>query len=1139
MSVAKIDSISPSQGPIAGGIQVTLTGSGFAGATLAIDGTTVTSQSSSNTQMVFVTPPRDNGIASISLSGNGPNAYTEFLYLPPPLKDLPPGYVTTVMGIGVFRGDGRPATKATVDTEEPGFTILSDGSLVFSEPNEFAIRHVRSDGVIERYAGTGVGGPSGDGGPALKAVLSHPRGVATDAAGNVFIADAGGFNCIRRIDATTGIISTVYGKQSAFGFSGDGGPASDAKFNSPLQIAFDGEGNLYVLDSGNGRIRKIDTNGIITTIAGTGVAGYSGDGGPATQATFNDGGGDGGLAADSQGNVYLADTGNHAVRKIDGHTGIITTFIANVTEVVAVIIDPVDNVYVGNKIVDSTSNRILKLSPSGQILQSWGKGNAFSEDGATAATASFCQITRVALDHSGNILFGENCSSRIRRINVATGLLETLAGMGPNIIGETGPLLETVLNDPGTDLLFLPNGDLLTAEDSNNLIRKVDLNGNVQKFAGSGFRINFPNGQGGLPALRSAVSPVGLGSAPNGDILIANIGGIVRIDGAGITHGITDFSYGFSGDGQLANPFGVLQQPWDVTADSAGNIFIADTNNNRIRRIDAGTGIISTVAGSGPVNGGEGYGHGGYCGDGGPATAACLNTPYGVAVAPDGTMYISENFERIRKVTPDGIITTFFSSSFVGGGNKVRQSSTSNLFIMPFRIEPNGHPFQLAFSNQTHLGIGDGGPASRAGFDGFLQDSGIAVDSEGNLFFADPVGRRIRAIRFGAVMAEPGSTINVVAGGSQTTTTETKFSVPFEVTLMSPANTPENGIRVDFSTTDAGASCKFPNGASTYSVLTDINGHASTVCTANANAGSYNVTATPLTLTQSVSFSLTNSAPTSSPLPIAVNISTRDTVGTANGVMIGGFIIQGSESKSVMIRAIGPTLSRFGVTNALSDPTLELHGSSGATIATNDNWVATQHGGVITADQVTNIRNSGLAPSQPYEAAMIVQLEPGAYTAIVGGVKGTAGIGLVEVYDLDSNVNSRLANISTRGSVDTGDNVMIGGFIVQGDQPKKMVIRAIGPSLKQFGINNALSDPTLELHDSSDAVIATNNNWQTTQILGVITADQANDIKNSGLAPTDPLEAAVIVTLPPANYTAIVRGVNGTGIGLVEVYALQ
>jgi hypothetical protein len=599
---------------------------------------------------------------------------------------------------------------------------------------------------------------------------------------------------------------------------------------------------------------------------------------------------------------------------------------------------------------------------------------------------------------------------------------------------------------------------------------------------------------------------------------------------------MTSYSPGFSGDGGPGISAS-LDQPWGVTADLAGNLFIADTNNNRIRRIDAQTGIIDTVAGSGPVNGSEHYGNGGYWGDGGPATQACLNTPYGIAVAPDGTMYIGENTQRIRKVTPDGTITTLFTASFFGG-TKVGLSSANNLFMTPYRIEPNGHSFQFAFTNQRPSGIGDGGPASQARFEGALQDSGIAVDAEGNLFFADSVGRRVRAIRFGAVIAEPGSTISKGGGTAQTAVTQTKFSVPLEVTLISPAGTPENGIRVDFSVPGSGASCKFPNGGSIYSVLTDINGHASADCTANATTGSYSVTVTPLSLTQSVSFALANTMASSSPLPIAVNISTRDTVGTANGVMIGGFIIQGSESKSVMIRAIGPSLAQFGVNNALTDPTLELHDSSGATIATNDNWGATQHSGVITADQVTNIKNSGLAPTQPYEAAMIVQLQPGAYTAIVGGVKNTAGIGLVEVYDLDSNVNSRLANISTRGSVDTGDNVMIGGFIVQGNQPKKVVVRAIGPSLKQFGISNALSDPALELHDSSGAVIATNNNWQTTQIGGVITADQANDIKNSGLAPTDPLEAAMIVTLPPGNYTAIVRGVNGTGIGLVEVYAL-
>jgi sugar lactone lactonase YvrE len=1093
----------------------------------------------SDTQIIFITPARDSGIASLKLNGNGPNAYAEFLYLPPALEDLPAGYITTVMGIGQFRGDGRIATKAMIESSPIGLGILRDGSIVFTEPNQFVVRHVRTDGVIERYAGTGVSGYSGDGGSATKALLGHPRGLAVDSAGNVLITDTVASNCIRRINAATGIITTIYGKQSA-GFSGDGGPAVNAQFNSPLQITFDGMGNLYVLDFGNVRIRKIDANGIITTVAGTGGKGFSGDGGPATNATFDFGNEDfGGLAADSQGNVYIADSFNNRVRRIDGHTGIITTFIADVNWVVSVLTDPQDNLYVGATSFasvapsDSGSNeldRILKLSSTGHLLQSWGRGYGFSDDGSTAVTTSICQSTRFALDNSGNILFGEFCSNRIRRINISTGLLETVAGMGPHIVGETGSALETVVSDPGTDLVFLPSGDLLTGEGGNYRIRKMDRHGNVEDVAGTGF--GGPVGKDGGPALRYSMPIWGIALAPNDDILV-DLSLIGRIDGSGNIHILTNGQLDFRGDGGPAK-FAATDQPWDVTADSGGNIFIADTNNNRIRRIDAATQIIDTVAGSGRVNGQEGYGRGGYCGDSGPATQACLNTPYGIAVAPDGTMYIGENFQRIRKVIPGGTISTFFS----GGGNKIRLTPSGNLFMTPYRIEPNGHSFQFAFSSPSQSGIGDGGPAGKASWIPY-QQCGIAVDREGNVFLSDPGNKRVRAVRFGAIIAEPGSTLKTVAGGSQTTPTQTKFSVPLEVTLMSPAGTPENGIRVDFSAPASSASCRFPNGSSAFSVLTDVNGHASVVCTANATAGSYNVTAAPLNLAQSVSFSLTNNAATSAPLPIAVNISTRDTVGSANGVMIGGFIIQGSESKSLMIRAIGPSLTQFGVNNALGDPTLELHDSSGATIATNDNWGATQHGGVIKADQVTNIRNSGLAPTQPYEAAMIVQLQAGAYTAIVGGVKGTAGIGLVEVYDLDSNVNSRLANISTRGSVDTGDNVMIGGFIVQGNQPKKMVIRGIGPSLKPFGINNALGDPTVELHDSSGQVIATNNNWQTTQVGGVITGDQMNDIKNSGLAPSDPLEAAIIVTLPPAAYTAILRGGNGIGIGLVEVYALQ
>jgi hypothetical protein len=270
------------------------------------------------------------------------------------------------------------------------------------------------------------------------------------------------------------------------------------------------------------------------------------------------------------------------------------------------------------------------------------------------------------------------------------------------------------------------------------------------------------------------------------------------------------------------------------------------------------------------------------------------------------------------------------------------------------------------------------------------------------------------------------------------------------------------------------------------------------------------------------------------------NISTRSFVQTGDNVMIGGFIVQGGEPKTVIIRALGPELTPFGIPNALADPTLELHNSAGTLIGSNNNWQTTIIGGIITGNQVSAIQGSGYAPTEASESAIIATLPPGNYTAIVHGVNNTVGVALVEVYDLSSDSDSVLGNISTRSFVQTGDDVMIGGFIVQGTGPKTVILRAIGPELTPLGVPNALADPTLELHNGAGALIASNNNWQTTVIGGIITASQVSAIQNSGRAPTQPSESAIIATLQPGNYTAIVRGVsNTTGVALVEVYDLQ
>ena len=254
-----------------------------------------------------------------------------------------------------------------------------------------------------------------------------------------------------------------------------------------------------------------------------------------------------------------------------------------------------------------------------------------------------------------------------------------------------------------------------------------------------------------------------------------------------------------------------------------------------------------------------------------------------------------------------------------------------------------------------------------------------------------------------------------------------------------------------------------------------------------------------------------------------LNISTRLRVQTGENAMIGGFIVTGSEQKRVIVRAIGPSLAN--VAGALADPVLELRGPDGSLVASNDNWTETQQ---------TEIEATGVAPTNGLESAIVVTLPATAHTAIVTGKDDTSGIGLVEVYDLDQLADSRLANISTRGFVETGDNVMIAGVIVGGGSANsRVVIRAIGPSLSQDGVANPLADPTLELYDGNGTLVATNDDWEDNNA-------EAAEITTVGLAPQNDAESAMITDLGPGLHTAIVAGKdNSTGVGLVEVYHLQ
>jgi matrixin len=259
--------------------------------------------------------------------------------------------------------------------------------------------------------------------------------------------------------------------------------------------------------------------------------------------------------------------------------------------------------------------------------------------------------------------------------------------------------------------------------------------------------------------------------------------------------------------------------------------------------------------------------------------------------------------------------------------------------------------------------------------------------------------------------------------------------------------------------------------------------------------------------------------------PVLLNLSTRGRIDTGDNVLIGGFVIQGSQPATVILRSIGHSLAAYGIGNAISDPVIELHDSTGRVIASNDDW--------ISSPDAETIASYRLDPPNSIESALFITLNPGAYTAIVKGFENSTtpaavGVGMVELYDLHL-TNSRAGNISTRGEVLLNDEVMIGGFIVGSGPPKDLVIRAIGPSLASSGVSGVLADPTLELHDANGAVIAYNDDWQQDV--------NAAGVSAVGLAPKNPKESALRRTLAAGGYTAIVRGANNaTGVALVEVF---
>ena len=832
----RIDSLSPPQGPIAGGTVVTIKGANFSGAVIALDRVPIAPISQSDSEVRVRMTKHDNGYVVIAASNLAGTAYGDFLYLPPALQELPPGYITTVAGVGRFFGEYGLATRATVSPwglafDRAGNTYIADTA------NDRVVR-IRADGILEPFAGNGridVPRPAGPA-PALDVSISYPRSIAVDGAGNVYIPDSDYYLWRVSPDGVAQIIAGT-GKDSS---SGDGGPAVMAGIGFPNYVAVDGPGNVYFISYDTARIRKIDRSGIISTIAGTGIPGFSGDGGPATQAQFKIPGPDqGGLAADEAGNLFLLDYSNARIRRIDATTGVIMTVVdaalarTALNDMKAVATDRLGNLY-----FSQAGTLILRRSSDGTITQlSSGRGG-FSADGTLFRDAPIGGVAGLAIDGSGELAFSE--TARVRKVD-ANGRLQTLAGVGPGRADEGAPALEAVIVSQGFDVDFLPSGELIF--DDIDRIRKIDRVGIVATIAGIGTAGPLE----GVPAAEANIAPPSVAVAADGSIDFAS-----RIFGAFTIgrDGILRRSAGqftlcdFTGDGGNALE-AKFCQAWDAIRDRGGNLLIADTNNNRIRRVDRVTGIVTTIAGSGASNGWEGYGRGTTCGDGGPATAACINTPYGIAVDDRGNLYVSEvgNVNgRIRKIDPAGIITTFAEV-----GTTKLTTFRNHLYAVSgdrvLRFSPDGAARVVAGTPGQAGFSGDGGPATEAMIRARGASHGIAVDAEGNLFFSDGDNRRIRAVRYGAVLAPPNATIQAAASGSM-----------IRAMVFDSSGNPAPAVRVDFTPPSSGASCI----VSSSFAITDANGVASVSCSSNCIPGTYAVTAQPMTAASTAAVPLTN-----------------------------------------------------------------------------------------------------------------------------------------------------------------------------------------------------------------------------------------------------------------------------------------
>ena len=687
-------------------------------------------------------------------------------------KISPSGVVSTLAGSGSEGSNDGTGANASFYFPN-GVAVDTSGNVYVADTNNHKIRKISPSCVVETFAGSGFQGRTNGAGTC--ASLSYPTSVALDAIGNVYVADSGNHK-IRRI-SPSGMVSTFAGSGSEGSTDGTG---TGASFRSPTGVAVDASGNVYVADYYNHKIRKISPTGVVSTLAGSESEGDTD--GTSANARFaypHD------VAVDASGNVYVADRGNHKIRKISP-TGVVSTLAGSGSQGSAdgtgrsasfyyptgVAVDTGGDVYVA----DTSSNKIRKISPAGVVSTLAGAARAGNSDG-TGSSASFSYPTGVAVDTGGNVYVADSGNHKIRRISPA-GVVSTLAGSGSQ--GSNDALSTSARFYNPTGVAVDASGNVYVGDADNHKIREISLNGIVETLAGSGSK----GSTDGAGTRGSFSHPYSVALDAIGNVYVADSGNhkIHRISPSGMVSTLA--GSGAQGNSDGTGSSASFSYPTGIAVDTGGNVYVADSGNHKIRKISP-TGVVITLAGSGSQGGTDG-----------PGANASFNGPKGVAVDASGNVYVAGGSNKVRKISPIGVVSTLAGSDTPGSTDDtgvhasfryptgVAVDASGNIYVADRgnhkirKISPTGVVSTLAGSDSPGSYDGPGIWAS------FHTPEGVAVDASGNVYVADTVNCKIRRISSNSVV----STLAGTGSEGNADGTIASFSYPYGVAVDASGN---------------------------------------------------------------------------------------------------------------------------------------------------------------------------------------------------------------------------------------------------------------------------------------------------------------------------------------------------------------